>query len=141
MTETKTITKFEEHIMELLRQANGLNPGDTSQDREINEYSVNGAYITILLGGNQKRIKLRNLNKNRRIRSIQILKTKLSMNWYPKQVGEQVVLSDYQKWNIRAVEAMGDKIFTITEMLDSCRLNTLEGKPLYHSWYVVLESE
>ena len=80
MTETKTITKFEEHIMELLRQANGLNPGDTSQDREINEYSVNGAYITILLGGNQKRIKLRNLNKNRRIRSIQILKTKLSMN-------------------------------------------------------------
>ena len=36
---------------------------------------------------------------------------------------------------------MGDTIFTVTEMLDSCRLNTQEGKALYHSWYVVLESE
>jgi len=51
MTETKTITKFEEHIMELLRQANGLNPGDNSRDREINEYSVNGAYKALLVFG------------------------------------------------------------------------------------------
>jgi len=56
------------------------------------------------------------------------------------KVGEQVMLSDYQKWNERAVEAMGDTIFTVTEMLDSCRLNTQEDKALYHSWYVVLES-
>ena len=54
------------------------------------------------------------------------------------KVGEQVILSDYQKWN---EEAMGNTIFTVTGMLDSCRLNTQEGKPLYHSWYVVLESE
>jgi len=57
------------------------------------------------------------------------------------KVGEQVMLSDYQKWNMRAVEAMGNTIFIVTGMLDSCRLNTQEGKPLYHSWYVVLESE
>lgn len=40
----------------------------------------------------------------------------------------------------KAVEAMGDTVFTVTEILDSCRLNTQEGKVLYHSWYVVLEN-
>ena len=56
------------------------------------------------------------------------------------KVGEQLILSDYQKWNEKAVEAMGDTVFTVTEILDSCRLNTQEGKVLYHSWYVVLEN-
>jgi len=51
MTKTKTITKFEENIMELLRKANGLNPSDTSMDRKINEYSVNGAYKALLVFG------------------------------------------------------------------------------------------
>ena len=50
MTET-IITKFEENIMELLRKANGLDLKDTSRDREINEYSVNGAYKELLVFG------------------------------------------------------------------------------------------
>ena len=51
MTKTKTITKFEENIMELLRKKNGLDVRDTSKDREINKYSVNGAYKALLVFG------------------------------------------------------------------------------------------
>lgn len=47
----ENINKFEEDIMRLLRTERGLDKNDTSEDIQINSYSVNEAYKNLLKFG------------------------------------------------------------------------------------------
>jgi predicted histidine transporter YuiF (NhaC family) len=54
-------------------------------------------------------------------------------------IGEQIILNDWNKDNENAVKIMGTKILTVLAKSGFTRVITEAGE-VYHSWYDVLEN-